>query len=297
MQSDCNVHVKFHSPPEPLRRYFTTFYFTEITPPPGETATDLLHPEWANLRFFSGALPTAEARDGTRVTGTPFCATGPSSQAVRFAVGPTRLWGIGLLPLGWAKFVHGEAADFANGVADGNTHPAFASFRPLADALFGAEPDVEAEHDRIAAHFLARKDEPLADEDRIMAIHEALIDPEVSTVAELVERIGGTPRTIERVCRRAFGFAPKLLLRRQRFMRSLAEFMLDPKIRWSGAMDGHYHDQAQFVRDFRQFMGMTPSRYAALDTPILSAVMRERARIAGAAVQTFDGPKGGAVVR
>jgi hypothetical protein len=63
---------------------------------------------------------------------------------VRFAVGPTRLWGIGLLPLGWAKFVRGEAAEFANTVADGNTHAAFASFSPLAATLFGEEPDIEA---------------------------------------------------------------------------------------------------------------------------------------------------------
>jgi AraC-like DNA-binding protein len=194
-------------------------------------------------------------------------------------VGPTRLWGVGLLPWAGRSSSRGEAADLANAVADGNTHPAFASFRPLAAALFGPEPDVEAEFARISAHFLARIGEPLADEERIVAVHEALVDPEINSVTALVERTGGTTRTIERVCRRAFGFAPKQLLKRQRFMRSLAQFMLDPKIKWSGAMDGLYHDQAQFVRDFRQFMGMTPRQYAARATPILTAVMRERARI------------------
>ena len=79
-----------------------------------------------------------------------------------------------------------------------------------------------------------------------------------------------------------------------RFMRSLAQYMLDPSLRWIGALDGHYHDQAQFVRDFRQFMGMTPREYALLDKPVLGAIMRERARIAGNAVQTLDGPDGGA---
>lgn len=282
-------------PPEPLRRYFTSFYFAAITPPPGESVTDLLHPEWANLRFFSGALPDAEARDGRSLTGAAFTATGPSSEAVRFSVGPTRLWGMGLLPLGWAKFVRGEAAPLANALVDGASHPAFASFRPLAETLFGPEPDIEAEFGRIAQHFLGRIDEPLVDEQRIVAIHEAVVDSEIHSVAGLVEQTGGTPRTIERICRRVFGFAPKLLLRRQRFMRSLSEFMLDPKIKWSGAMDGHYYDQAQFVRDFRQFMGMSPRQYAALDKPILSAVMRARIQAAGAAVQTLDGPAGSTV--
>ena len=36
-------------------------------------------------------------------------------------------------------------------------------------------------------------------------------------------------------------------------------------------MAGHFgcvNDQAHFVRDFKRFMGMSPSRYAALDHPV-----------------------------
>jgi AraC-like DNA-binding protein len=295
VQGSCDIQVRFLAPPEQLRRYFTSFYFATITPQPGETITDLLQPEWANLRFFSGSLPEAERRDGRRMPATSFAVTGPSCQAVRFFVGQTRLWGVGLLPLGWAKFVQAEAAAFANAVFDGHDEPAFARFRPLSDALFDAGGDAEVEFARLADHFLSHLHDPLADEERIVAIHEALVDPEINSVAALVDRIGGTPRTVERVCRRAFGFSPKLLLRRQRFMRSLAQFMLDPTIRWSGAIDGSYYDQAQFVRDCKEFMGMTPRQYAAMDKPILAAVMRERARTSGAAVQTLDGPGGSAV--
>ena len=97
---------------------------------------------------------------------------------------------------------------------------------------------------------------------------------------------------LERISRRAFGFTPKVLLRRQRFVRSLARFMLDPSLKWIGAIDCHYHDQAQFVRDFRQFMGMTPRQYAALPKPIVNAVMQARERFAGSAAQALDGPGG-----
>ena len=81
------------------------------------------------------------------------------------------------------------------------------------------------------------------------------------SVTQLVEQVGTSQRTVERLCHRHFGFSPKLLLRRQRLMRSLAQFMLDPSLKWIGAMDGQYHDQAQFVRDFKQFMGMSPRQY------------------------------------
>ena len=125
---------------------------------------------------------------------------------------------------------------------------------------------------------------------RIVAIHQAVIDPAISTVTQLVERVGASQRTIERTCQQAFGFSPKLLLRRQRFMRSLTQFMLDPSLKWIGALDGSYHDQAQFVRDFHEFMGMTPRDYAARPHPILETFMHERDRVRGAAVQTLDRP-------
>ena len=110
------------------------------------------------------------------------------------------------------------------------------------------------------------------------------------SVAELAERSGLNARTLERLCRRAFGFAPKLLLRRQRVMRSLAAFMLRKSGNWSDVIDHHYHDQAHFVRDFRAFMHMSPREYAGLDHPILTAFMPERVRIWGSPAQTLDRP-------
>lgn len=290
MSRDCQVQVRFYLPPAELQAYFTTFYHVDIAVPEGGRVVDRLHPEWANLRFYAFGDPIADRPDGELLEGTSFPATGPSSKAVRFEVGAARMWGVGLLPLGWAKFVHAPAADLADAVADGHTHPAFACFAPLAATLFGPGRDEVGELARITAHFRGRLAEPVPDEARITAIHMALLDPEVATVGQLVVRSGIGQRTVERICARAFGFSPKLLLRRQRFMRSLAQYLLDPSLKWIGAMDGHYHDQAQFVRDFRQFMGMTPREYGALDKPVLNAVLHERARIAGQAVQALHSP-------
>ena len=55
-------------------------------------------------------------------------------------------------------------------------------------------------------------------------------------------------------------------------------------------MDGEYHDQAQFTREFSEFMTMTPSKYAALEHPILASFMEARARIWGSPAQTLDLP-------
>jgi AraC-like DNA-binding protein len=284
------VKVRFFAPPDYMRRYFTTFYHLEFTMPNRHRVVDYLLPDWANLRFHSGDSPDAWGMDGQRLTRAMFSVTGPSSKATQFMIGSGRIWGIGLLPLGWAKFMRDPADDFANALVDGNSHPSFSSFRALGRTLFSEGANVESDLNRIVRYFQTRLDDPVPDRNRILAIHAALVDPETTTVAKLVDRTGASQRTIERVCCRYFGFSPKLLLRRQRFLRSLNDFVLDPSLKWIGAMDSHYHDQAQFVRDFREFMGMTPRRYAALAKPLIGVMMRERASGGRAAAPGLDLP-------
>ena len=290
MSDDCQVSVRFHQPPEALRVYFTSFYSVDIAVPGGGAVVDYLHPEWAGLRFISGSPPQSEIAGQPPLHSTAFIAHGPTSTTIRFTAGSMRLWGIGLLPLGWAKFVGSAADSLADVLVDGHDHPVFAEFAALADGLFEPQADPASELERITAYFTGRLERQHPDESRILACHAALVDPEVATVAEMALRAGIASYTLERLCHRHFGFAPQLLLRRQRFMRSLAQYMLDPSLKWIGALDDHYHDQAQFVRDFHRFMGMGPREYANAPHPIMGAIMRARFEEAGAAVQALHVP-------
>ena len=286
---ECHIDVHFFPAPSDLQGCFSSFYRATFTVPDGNRVNDLLQPEWANLRFFNGDRPDAGVPGKDVVSGARLTATGPSSLPVQFELGTTRMWGVGLFPLGWARFCHGSAADMANCVVDGERHPAFANFSELAGQLFDGEDDEEAELARIIACF-REHNRQLPEEDRIVAVHTAMVDPAVASVEDFAEHTALGRRTLERLCHRYFGFSPKLLLRRQRFMRSLAEFMLEHASNWSEAMDAHYHDQAQFVRELRPFMCMSPREYAARAHPILGAFMKERARVWGAAAQTLDRP-------
>ncbi len=287
------VRVRFYAPPDDLRRFFTTFYLTEFDCPPDAVIRDSLHPEWAGLRFFERTGPSAWMDNGQRLEGSRFQMTGPSSDSVHFAVPPTRMWGIGLCR--WA------------GRSSSRSRPARAPTRcamvttilPAAGCVrwrtrcSGRSPTRVRNLALIIAHFRQFATPLVPAAPQIAAVHAALIDPDSDSVARLVAATGIGQRTIERLCSRAFGFPPKLLLRRQRFMRSLVQFMLEPDLKWIAAMDSLYHDQAQFVRDFHAFMGCTPREYAAQPHPILEPVLRERARITGSAVQTLDRPEGG----
>jgi AraC-like DNA-binding protein len=222
--------------------------------------------------------------------------TGPTSRAIRFRMGTGRSWGIGLMPLGWARLFAAAASDYADRFVDGTADPHFAAFVPLAEALAASNGDYAAELALIETHmqqiFAACPPRDPAQDPAILALNAALVDPEVVAVADLAERLGMTVRTLERLSRRAFGFPPKLLVRRQRFLRSLSRFMLDPSLRWIGSIDSHYHDQSHFVRDFRRFMGMSPRAYARAPKPLLAAAAQARAAVAGEAVQGLHPPSG-----
>lgn len=284
-----NLRARFFAPPESLAGCFTSFYLLEVDLEDGDFVDDCLHPEWGNLRFFFGKLPETARRDGTVLKDTPFSGTGPSSCPVYFRLPSTRMWGIGLLPLGWAKFMDVPASSLADTVNDGMTHPAFLDFIPLYHALREAEPDEDAQAAIIAEFFLAR-DRKLRSERQIAAVHAALVDPVVHGSGELASRAHITQRTLERLCARYFGFAPQHLIRRQRMMRTLSAFMLERRTNWSQVIDLHYADHAHFTHDFHAFMQMSPRQYAAIDHPILSAFMAERARVMGSPVQTLDRP-------
>jgi AraC-like DNA-binding protein len=269
----CTVSARFFPPPPDLEGCLTSIYRLELVVAGQDVAVDWLQPEWANLRVFSGARPWAQVGDGIAVEGARFTVTGPSARAARFEIGSTRMWGIGLLPLGWAHFVGRPAANYANMLADAERHPDFARFGKLPE-VFGETPDDEAE--------LAR----------IVAVHRAMVELGLARVADFADLAGISVRALERTCRRHFGFPPKLLLRRQRFMRSLAAWMLGGMGRWSAAIDELYTDQAHFNHEFHEFMGMSPSEYAALPHPILAAFMEQRAKTWGSPAQTLDRPAG-----
>lgn len=290
-QTGSSVTIRFALPSETLRPYVTTYYCTQVVATPDDPhVEDRLHPEWANLRFVGDGGAQC-AMNGAPFEAVPdFSVTGPTSCSPRFRMVSGRSWGIGLMPLGWAAMFSARASDYADRVADGASDSAFAMFRPLAAALAQSDGDFAQDLALIEAHMEALPLRNTKDMAAIQKVNAALVDPAIAMVSQLAERTGMNIRSLERLSKRGFGFTPKLLLRRQRFLRSLAQFMLDPSLKWLNTLDEQYHDQAHFVRDFKRFMGMGPTDYAKSDKPILMAAAQARMAIAGEAVQALHDP-------
>jgi AraC-like DNA-binding protein len=287
MSAEFAIDVCYYRLSEPLQPYFTALYAFEFDSGDGRQIEDWLHPEWSQMRFIWGATPRACVGPGPLKEQWPFVASGPTSRSIHFKLTKGKSWGLGLQPEGWAKFADGPASAVADMTVDGTNHPAFALFGPIQRMLEEEEdPDLDGFATRINDYLMAHVQRPLRPERLISSCHDALRDPDVGSVSALGERVGLEARSLERLCARYFGFPPKMLLRRQRFLRSLARFMLSEGGSWSAAIDGQYHDQAHFVRDFRAFMGMTPSEYAERPHPIIGRTMAQRMADHGIAPQT-----------
>lgn len=287
----ADLAVGYALPAASLRPYFSTYSLTEVRDG-AAPVFDQVYPEWGNLRFSTNGAMAACTGPGPLRACAPICGIGPTSHSTHFSLGPGRFWTVSLLPLGWARLMAIPAKDFADKWEVLHDASPFARFAPLLDCA--DTPDASQATARIDAFLATLLEAPIKAEDQIVRAHEALIDPIVTTVSRFAESAGLSVRALERLAGSAFGFGPKTLLRRQRFLRSLSQFMLDPSLAWIDTMDTQYVDQAHFIRDFRRFMDTTPGAYAARPHPVLWAAAQARQAATGAPAQLLQYPLNGA---
>ncbi len=283
------IDVKTYQLSSELRPYFSALYHLEVKQEGAASVQYCHYPDWASCHFLvQGKRLKVAIGDEPMEESGPFSAKGPTCHALPIRFYKSRAWCFGLNPVGWARFGRGAASGVANCVVDGSNHPQFELFAPILDIVRATPDDDEGTARRINRFLRDICPPPSPQEEKVAIVHEALCNPEVSDVETLSGQLGYSRRTLERLSARFFGFPPKTLLRRQRFVRSLAKFLADPELSWSASLDGHYVDQAHFVREFRDFMGMTPSGYAQMPHPFIGTIFNRRLAEQGA--HTKRGP-------
>jgi AraC-like DNA-binding protein len=275
--------IRFYRPISRLQPYISAYYFTDI--PDGDPVQDLMHPEWANIRFVFSGHWTARLGDmEANSSSTPATIYGPTSRPIKIAgVPPTRTAGVGLLPLGWAHLIGLPANKFSDRIASlkevfpDDSDRLWHALRDAADdtALCGILDEFFLKLD-------AARPEPSA---LLLRAHALLLDPAVSTAEAFAAGLGRSSRQVARLSLAMFGFPPKLLLRRQRFLRTLAQLRANLDKPWSTLIDDAYYDHSQFVRDFRRFMDMSPTQYFALPRVLLDPAARLRQHAIGETLQ------------
>jgi len=258
---------RFHLPHERLRPYLRGYLFGDFEG--GPPVDDYIYPEWGHIRVATSGDWILRLGDTVLSTSiTPVIACGPSSRPIKaMAVPPTRTVSIGLMPLGWARLFGLSAEDFADRLRP------MVEVRPdVADCLL---PIVRGVTDDAALCVmlddlflsLEAAGPPISP---LMARACALVlDEEIRTAELFAASLGRSARQLSRLSREIFGFPPKLLLRRQRFLRSLLALRLNPGMRSSLVIDKGYYDHSHFIRDFHRFMGMSPRQYFTRPHPLM----------------------------
>jgi len=110
-----------------------------------------------------------------------------------------------------------------------------------------------------------------------------LLDETMQNVRHLSRALDLPVHSLARLAKKRFGYPPKILLTRSRFLRSLIALKQTDTARSYSRIDHGYSDTSHFLRDSERFLGMTARRFLALDTPFFDAAVRARQLILGTA--------------
>lgn len=268
-----SVAVRIYRPCVEHQPYVTFYYMLEVPGP----LTDFLYPEWGNVRFAVRGSWEVE------VPGLP--ATGPQQRAL---FGPTdrhslvrtgggMVVGFGMAPIGWHRLIGGDAGQAANQVMRLGAELGFSGAQlheAVIDRAGQGDAAVVALLEDIVANRLAATSPPTPE---VRAVDRALrLRP--ATVEAFAAAAGLTDRTLHRVCRRVFGFSPKRLLRRERFLDALGQARSAVGMPVNAILGEAYYDQSHFYRDFRDFMAMSPRVYFSAPRPLMAAAAEAQVR-------------------
>ena len=144
----------------------------------------------------------------------------------------------------------------------------------------------------ILDHFFASQLRlPVRDEAEIRAVIDLLAAREPQLLADAAQELNIPSHRLRRIAERCFGFPPKTLQTRSRFLRVFVRMLLSGNADY-GQLPDSYYDSSHFLRDGNRFLGMTPRRFLAMGTPFLCAGLRAHASVlrASRAQPKAEGP-------
>jgi hypothetical protein len=228
---------------------------------PGGEASDWWLPGPARLCVATGAI-AVEVRKRRFAALPPIAIIGPTDRAHRIVATGGGMVSVAITPLGWSRLSRRAAAGFRNLVA-----PAEDVLRPalaltLADHVHaGGALCGPVLHDLLAPLTNAHRDEA-----PLLALAALVRDPASVQVRDLHDRLGISEARLRSLALRHFGSPAKILLRRARFLRSLAKVDFRAGHHSYADIDPSYHDVPHFLRDAHYFLGTTPRRFRLLSS-------------------------------
>ena len=260
------------SPARDLARHVARFFITRFDQSADAVLEDFLLNEWAYIRVPIGDGWSARSgqdwvpHEGPLLFGAqrkPFRVQCKGSVAVA---------GFGIRPAAWFNFCDRPAHALAD-----RLEPLLGDFAvrlrwACADVTDHEQTFARLEHvARATVREKARDLDPVAERFEVIARH----DP-ARNVASICRALDVPPQRLERRVRNHFGHMPKTVLRRSRFL-DTAAVMRGLAIPDADALATmRYYDQSHLNREVRLFADMTPAKFRAARTPLLTAGIEVR---------------------
>jgi AraC-like DNA-binding protein len=270
------VSLRYLAPAEPLRGLISSYYLFETD---ALRIDDRLRAELAQMRFVLRGRIVAHFADGHSVDCPSTMLSGPTLGPLTFeGHGPLTVVGVGLMPAGWATLIgcgadeladHATALDDAIGPLVAQTYERLLNTRcpegiaGVLDSLFLKL--VERAHS--APLWFTR------------AADAWLTDSPSPQVDDLIAATGMSARQVERLAKRFYGASPKLLARKYRALQAAVRMGTGEAPTWMDAAGEAFYDQPHFIREFKQFVGMTPHRFAVEAAPVLRLTIERRRQL------------------
>lgn len=258
---DVGVDYVSRAPSPPLDGLIDDLYSLEGAPP---YARLLLPAAPAPLLIVNLGAPflVRAGADGTPVEYPDGCAVTAPTRAWEFGYPtPTRSVGVHFKPWGLASFLPMPAAELCDRPATVEQiwgRPAVAELRRR---LVAADDP----HDMLGVleEELVRRIRPLDGLDLVRHLSSAIAQTGGTVpISELGVAVRGSSTYVAKRFKEIVGVTPKRLARSYRFTFTVLGLDVTAPIDWSDIAAGAgYFDQAHFVHEFREFTGLTPTRY------------------------------------
>ncbi|NTS64234.1 AraC family transcriptional regulator [Sphingomonas sp. HHU CXW] len=279
--------LRIELPAPDLRGFFTNYHVLDSDAQVHAGAVSYPLPSWPMIRIALTRGPISVRLGPRCYDPLPAAALyGTTTRAMQTTTHGGVTVGIGITPLGWSRLFTISAAAVRDQVVSLSTLLPAPAVDALVEQLRAADltTDFAAILDSfLRAHLLP----PTPHEDVIRGLEALIADEQTEDIASASEHLGLTPAALRRLSIRFFGYPPKLLLVRARFMRSLLRMMLADGADYSNIAPT-YFDKSHFLRDARRFLDTTPRRFLQRNNPYVRAIMRARRDVARAAARMAE---------
>ena len=270
------VQFEYFRPQSDISKLVSSYYNLTVD----DHVSDIMRAEIANLRFVIRGRVSTNLNGVDEQYGagdTLLC--GPTYQWSNVGFEPgTQVFGAAITPLGWARLFDVDADQLANRLVPLAPYIG-PSVLPLVTDIFDATEEMQRAKaaDRL---FAAMVDpEKRVDEAFLDQVTSWITSPDPNELAVLLSEMSRSPRQIERLCKKYFGSAPKLLHRKFRALHSANRLTWQELTDWQDIATTAYSDQSHFIREFKQFNGRTPSEFIKGAHILVRLTLQQRLQI------------------